>query len=332
MSGLRSRRPAPADLQIDVYDTPDRERELVEIRSGLLATPRETEPKFFYDDVGSMLFEAITEQPEYYQTRTERALLESVAPGIVERTGISELVELGAGNASKTRVLLDAMAQAGQLQLYVPFDFSEGMLRRVAGELVQEYPGLRVHGVVADFTESMYEIPAGIDARLVAFLGGTIGNFTPTNAAHLLRRLAVRMQRGDWFLLGTDLIKDVQRLEAAYNDAAGVTAEFNKNVLRVLNARLGGNFDPECFRHRAFYDWRRHWIEMRLVSTVAQTVQLPGLDLELHLRRGEEIRTEISAKYDERRVEALLERGGFELVEWHTDPEALFALSLARRR
>jgi L-histidine N-alpha-methyltransferase len=320
------------ELQIDVYETADPARELEEIRAGLLRTPRETDPKYFYDDLGSALFESICELPEYYQTRTEHALLQSIAPGIVERTGIAELVELGAGNASKTRVLLDAMADAGALQLYVPFDFSAGILRRVAGELVAEYPGLRVHGVVADFTETMYEIPAGVDERLVAFLGGTIGNFTPADAARFLRRLAARMRRGDWLLLGTDLIKDVRRLEAAYDDAAGVTAEFNKNVLRVLNARLGGDFDPDRFRHRAFYDRRRHWIEMRLVSTAAQRVHLPVIDLELQLGRGEEIRTEISTKYDRSRAGALLENGGFDLVEWHTDPESLFALSLARRR
>jgi L-histidine N-alpha-methyltransferase len=332
MRGLRSRRPAPAELQIDVYGTPDPERELADIRECLLASPARPSRNTSTTTSARCCSRRSPSNPSTYQTRTEHALLETVAPGIVERTGISELVELGAGNASKTRVLLDAMTQAGQLQLYVPFDFSEGMLRRVAGEIVQEYPGLRVHGVVADFTEAMYEIPR---ASMRVWSPSSAGR-SATSRRRTRRACCDGSRRACsaaiWFLLGTDLVKDVQRLEAAYNDAAGVTAEFNKNVLRVLNARVGGNFDPERFRHRAFYNRRQRWIEMRLVSTVAQRVQLPAIDLELRLRAGEEIRTEISAKYDQRRVEALLERGGFDLVEWHTDPESLFALTLARRR
>jgi len=324
--------PDPAGAVVEVLPAPDPRRELRAVRDGLLRSPRETDPKYFYDDRGSELFELICELPEYYPTRTERLLLQRIAPGIVTRTGAAELVELGAGNAAKTRILLDAMARTGKLRLYVPFDFSEGMLRRVAGELMQEYPGLRVHGVVGDFTESMSELPVGHDSRLVAFLGGTIGNFRPPEAERFLRRAAACMRPGDWLLLGTDLIKDIARLEAAYNDSAGVTAEFNRNVLRVLDERFGADFDPDAFAHRAFYDSEHHWIEMRLVSLRAQRVRIPGLDLDLRFQPGDEIRTEISAKYDRRRVEALLGASGFDLVEWHTDPEALFALTLARRR
>lgn len=302
-----------------------------EIRDGLRRTPREIAPKYFYDDRGSELFERICELPEYYQTRTEAALLGRIAPGIVARTHPSELVELGPGAAVKTRLLLDAMSRAGHLERFVPFDFSEGIVRRVAAELVREYPGMRIHAVVGDFMQQLGELPPAVGARLVIFLGGTIGNFRPAEAERFLCTLAARMHPGDGFLLGTDLVKDPARLVAAYDDAAGVTAEFNKNALRVLNRMLDGDFDPEAFRHRAVYDTRNHWIEMRLVSLQPQHVRLPGLALEMDLARGEEILTEISAKYDRPRVEELLRRSGFELVEWCTDPEGLFALSLARR-
>jgi L-histidine N-alpha-methyltransferase len=305
---------------------------LAEIRRDLLRTPREIAPKNFYDDRGSHLFEAICELPEYYQTRTESALLRLHAERIVQRTGACELVELGAGSAIKTRWLLDAMARAGRLAEYVPFDFSEGMVRRVARELADEYPGVHVHGIVGDFVQQLDQLPpARHRDRLVIFLGGTIGNFRPEEARDLLARLATRMRPGEFFLLGTDLVKDPARLEAAYDDAAGVTAQFDLNVLYVLNRLLGGDFEPSTFRHRAFYDRERRWIEMRLVSTRAQIVHLPAIDLVLHLAAGEEIRTEISAKYDRPSATRLLGDAGFAMVEWYTDPENLFALSLARR-
>lgn len=325
-------RQAP-EIVVDVqHRDPDPSQLLAEIRRGLLERPPETNPKWFYDDRGSALFEAICATPEYYPTRTERALLAHLAPRIAARTGAVELVELGPGNAQKTRLLLDAMARTGALGRYVPLDVSESMLRRVAIELVREYPGVRVHAVVADFMEELADLPAPAGERLVAFLGGTIGNFRPDEARRFLQRLGASMQPGDHFLLGTDLVKDVTVLEAAYDDAAGVTAEFNRNVLRVLNRLLGGDFDPEGFAHRAFYDRASDWIEMRLVSGRQQEVQLPAIDLELRFARGDEIRTEISAKYDRPRVAALLDAGGFDLVEWWTDPQNYFALSLALRR
>lgn len=302
------------------------------IRRALMRAPREIAPKWFYDDTGSELFERICTLPEYYPTRTERAILSNHAAGIVARTGAGELVELGPGAATKTRLLLDAMSKAGTLRRFVAFDFSETMVRRVAHELVREYENLRVIGVVGDFMEQLPELPQDdAGARLVAFLGGTIGNFRPAEARDFLQRVAARMRRGDYFLLGTDLVKDVARLEAAYDDSAGVTAAFNKNILRVLNRMLDGDFDPDAFRHRAFYDPVQHWIEMRLVSERAQTVHLPGIELELHLRAGEEIRTEISSKFDRPRVQQLLGGCGFRLLEWYSDPEQLFALSLAQR-
>jgi L-histidine N-alpha-methyltransferase len=310
----------------------DPRRNLDAIRDGLLRPLPETDPKYFYDDRGSALFEAICELPEYYQTRTEHALLRRIAPALVDTTGVADLVELGAGAALKTRVLLDAMAEAGSLRRFVPFDYSEWIVRRVAHELVDEYPGLHVHGVVADFVEQMGQLPAPLDTpRLVLFLGGTIGNFEPGRAACFLRRLASCLRPGDFFLLGTDLVKDRARLEAAYNDRAGITAEFNRNVLHVLNAELDGDFDPQAFAHRAFYDPERRWIEMRLVAARRSRVHLPALELDLGFAPGDEIRTEISAKYDRAAVGSLLASAGFRLLEWHTDPERLFALSLARR-
>lgn len=321
----------PDRIRIDYHrDGREDQAFLDELRASLAETPRRIPSKYFYDERGSELFEAICELPEYYPTRAERAILERHAGEIVRASGCSELVELGSGAATKTRLLLDAMAEAGTLELYVPFDVSEEMVARVARELAEHYPGLRVHGVVGDFMTHLGKIPEG-GCRLAAFLGGTIGNLQPEDARAFLARLARRLDPGDGLLLGTDLIKDPAVIEAAYDDGAGVTAEFNKNILRVVNRLTGGDFDPDSFRHRAFYDRERHRIEMRLVAERAQQVRLPALDLTLELREGEEILTEISTKYDRPKVETLLERAGFELERWYTDPDGLFALSLARR-
>ncbi len=318
-------------IRIEVALSPQRpEEELAAIRAGLTANPRWISPRYFYDDRGSELFEAICELPEYYQTRTERKILADSADAIVAESGAGDLVELGSGASTKTRVLLDAIARAGRLRLYVPFDVSEGIVRRVVGELVGEYPGLRVHGVIGDFMTHLDRIPEGRN-RLCIFLGGTIGNFRPPEAAAFLREVAAQLNPGEYFLLGTDLIKEVTRIEAAYDDAQGVTAEFNLNALRVLNRLLGGDFDLEGFEHHAFYRTERHRIEMWLRSVRAQTVHLPRIDLDLELAQGEEIRTEISTKYDRPMVEALLAGAGFTLTNWMTDPANLFALSLARR-
>jgi L-histidine N-alpha-methyltransferase len=318
-------------VRIDVYDGEARAAsELEELRQALLRSPREIPAKFLYDDYGSELFERITELPEYYQTRTERKLLTAIADRVVAVTRAEELVEIGAGAATKTRVLLDAMQRAGTLRLYVPVDVAEGTMRRVAEELVAEYPGLAVHGVVGDFMTQLEAIPEG-GRRLVIFLGSTIGNLLPAEAERFLRRLHRQMAPGDHFLLGVDLVKPVDRLEAAYNDSAGVTAEFNRNILRVVNRMTGGDFDPEAFRHRAFYDRAHDWIDVRLVSERDQRVHLPALGLEFEVRQSEEIHTEISAKYDRERTEALLTKSGFEPLEWYTDPERLFGLSLAKR-
>jgi len=320
---------SPPRLKVDVV--PEDPRALLEsLREGLTRSPREISPRFFYDDVGSRLFEEITRLPEYYPTRTEEIILRACAEDVVARSRPETLIELGPGAAVKTRLLLDAMQKAGSLRGYVPFDVSESMVRRVANELLGEYVDLEVHGVVADFAEHLDRLPRR-SRQLCIFLGGTIGNFRPAEAAHFLRRLARRLSPGDHFLLGTDLVKPIARLEAAYNDAAGVTAQFNRNVLRVVNRLTGGNFDPERFEHRAVYNVKAAWIEMWLRSTERQSVTLPGIDLEFTIDRGEEILTEVSAKYDRPRVDALVAAAGLEQVAFYTDPENLFALSLSRK-
>jgi L-histidine N-alpha-methyltransferase len=346
-------------------------RDRDELRAALLRSPREIPSRFFYDDRGSRLFERITELPEYYQTRTEHALLRAIADRVAAAARASQLVEIGSGAATKTRVLLDAMARAGRLLLYVPVDVAEGTMRRVAEELTAEYPELAVHGVVADFNEDLSLLPlfgpeasgrasgaaaagnagpeggrepSGVGGgagamggviggqRLVIFLGGTLGNLKPKEAREFLATRRREMAAGDHFLLGVDLVKPVARLEAAYNDAAGITAEFNRNILRVANqVAEGGDFEPGTFSHRAFYDAGQRWIEMRLRSERRQRVHLPGIGLELDLERGEEIRTEISAKFDRASTEALLTGAGLEPVAWFSDPERLFGLALARR-
>jgi len=308
----------------------DPEAVLRQLRQRLLRRPREIPARFFYDDAGSRLFERITELPEYYQTRTEERILRESAADIVARTGAEELIELGSGAATKTRVLLDAMRAAGRLRRYVPFDVSEGIMRRVAMELLEEYPELQVHAVVADFTEHLDGIPEG-SGQLCIFLGGTIGNFTGPEARRFLGEVAGQMRPGGCLLLGTDLIKDPRRLEAAYNDAEGVTAAFNRNALRVLNRKLDGDFDPEAFEHRAPYNAAEHRIEMWLRSRRRQRVRLPRIDLDFTLEEGEEILTEISVKYDRALAAALLAGAGFRPVAFYTDPEQLFALTLARK-
>ncbi len=307
-----------------------RDRDLEDLRRGLSRRPLAIPSRFFYDDRGSALFERITTLPEYYQTRTEAALLARIAPAVAAAGRARTLVELGAGAATKTRHLLDALRAAGTLRCFVPIDVAEGTMRRVAEELVGEYPGLVVHGLVGDFLHELRELP-GETPHLVIFLGGTIGNLRREEARHFLRLVAAAMSPGDHFLLGVDLVKPVERVVAAYNDSQGVTAEFNRNILRVVNELTGGDFQAEAFDHRAFYDPEKDRIEARLVARSPQTVELPELGLRLEIAAGEEIHTEISAKFDRPRIEALLAEAGLEPVAWHTDPEGLFALALSRK-
>ena len=307
--------------------------------AGLTATPKSLPPKWFYDAQGSALFEKITELPEYYPTRAERAILRAVAPEIAALTGAATLVELGSGSSEKTRLLLSALRDAGTLRGYVPVDVSESALAAAGDALTAEYPGLAVHAVVADFEKYLGVPPdqgkgttAGDDnggPRLVAFLGSTIGNMVPAERAVFLRRVRAQLRPGDAFLLGTDLVKDPAVLVAAYDDSAGVTAAFNKNVLAVLNAELGADFDLDAFDHVAVWDAGREWIEMRLRAASPQTVRVAGLDLTVRFAAGEEMRTEVSAKFRRSGVAAELAAAGFETRCWWTDDADQFGLSLA---
>jgi L-histidine N-alpha-methyltransferase len=302
-----------------------------DVQRGLTARVKDIPPKWFYDDRGSALFDAITRVEEYYPTRRERVILEARAPEIASRTNADTLVELGSGTSEKTRVLLDGLRSAGTLRRFVPFDVSKRTLHDAAAAIEKEYAGIDVQPVVGDFTLDLDSIPKG-GRRLVVFLGGTIGNLLPDARSIFLRDIAAMLDPDDFLLLGTDLVKDVARLEAAYDDAQGVTAEFNKNVLRVMNRELDADFDVNAFEHVAVFDTEREWIEMRLRSTRAQTVHVRALELDVEFAAGEEMRTEVSAKFTRARVERELHAAGMELVEWWTDPDDDFALSLARLR
>ena len=298
---------------------------LAEVAEGLAAPQKELPPKYFYDQRGSELFEEITRLPEYYQTRTERALLEECMPALTAELGTRTMIELGAGSAEKSRVILNAMRAAGTAELYVPIDVSATFLAQTAARLRREYPRLLVEPAVADISED-FTLPRRVPSpALVAFLGGTIGNFYPSAAIRLLTRVRAAMAPSDRFLMGVDLRKDVARIEAAYNDAQGVTAEFNRNMLRVINHELGADFDPRAFEHRAFYERSSHRIEMHLVSRRAQQVTIPGIG-EVGFSAGESLRTEISAKYDRPSVAALFGAAGLAIEAWRTDADRLFAL------
>jgi L-histidine N-alpha-methyltransferase len=299
-------------------------------RRGLTATPKDLPPKWFYDDRGSELFDEITRLPEYYPTRTERSILLERAADIVAASGADTLVELGSGTSEKTRILLDAFHGADRLRAFVPFDVSEATLRDAAAQVATEYPGVGVHAVVGDFERHLPHVPTA-GTRTVAFLGGTIGNFAPGPRARFLAALAATLRPGETLLLGTDLVKEEERLVRAYDDAAGVTAAFNKNVLQVLNRELGAAFDDDAFDHVAVWDPDEEWIEMRLRARHELRVAVPALDLHVEFTAGEEMRTEISAKFREEKVARELAAAGFELAEWWTDPAGDFALSLARR-
>jgi len=315
------------DITVDVHLSPGYVAETLrsDVLAGLLATPKSLPPKWFYDARGSELFERITELPEYYPTRAERQILATYAPEIASVTGARSLVELGSGSSEKTRLLLDAL----QVREFVPLDVSATALRESAAAIAQEYPGLAVHGVVGDFTEHLDLLP-GDRPRLVAFLGGTIGNLVPGERAKFLASVRSVLFEGEWLLLGTDLVKDPAVLVRAYDDSAGVTAEFNRNVLRVLNRELNGDFDVEAFEHVALWDAEAEWIEMRLRATRAMRVRLAGLDLDVTFAAGEELHTEVSAKFTRPRVETELAEAGFELTRWLTDSAGRFAVSLAR--
>ncbi len=320
-----------APVAVDVHLTPDHAAQALreDVLVGLTARPRWLPPKWFYDARGSELFEQITRLPEYYPTRAERAILLHRADELAERTSARSLVELGSGSSEKTRLLLDSLRGHGSLEEFVPLDVSETALREAVDAIVADYPGLKVHGVVGDFTAHLDGLPGG-SPRLVAFLGGTIGNLLPDERRVFLKGVRSVLEPGEWLLLGTDLVKDPETLVRAYDDAAGVTAQFNLNVLHVLNRELAADFPVESFTHVARWDPENEWIEMRLRAEHPMTVRIPAVDLELDLAEGEEIRTEISAKFRRERVQDEVADAGFHLDAWWTDSGNRFALSLAR--
>ena len=295
---------------------------------GLQSDEKSIPPVWFYDERGSQLFEDITELPEYYPTRAERALLEKYAASIAERSKADTLVELGAGSCSKTRVLLTALQQAGTLTRYVPFDVSDEFLRGATSALCVEYEDLDVHLVIGDFHHHLSEIPTE-GRRLVAFLGGTIGNLNPAQRARFFFDLNCTMSSDDSLLLGADLVKDRARLVAAYDDAAGVTADFNRNVLYVLNEQLGADFDPDRFRHVALWNEDEQWIEMRLRAEEATVVSLAGAGITVRFEKGEDLLTEISAKFTPAQIEQELAEAGFVVDGLWGAEEGEFLLVLA---
>jgi L-histidine N-alpha-methyltransferase len=301
-----------------------------DVRAGLTASPKTLPPKWFYDERGSKLFDEITRLAEYYPTRTERSILTAHAAQIAEFSQAETLVELGSGTSEKTRLLLDALRSAGTLKGYVGFDVDETTLSQAGALLAAEYPGLRVEGVVGDFE---HHVPllrgTGSGRRMIAFLGSTIGNLEPEPRAAFLRDVRAALRPEDCFLLGVDLVKDTGRLVAAYDDAAGVTAEFNRNVLRVINANLGADFDPDAFEHVARWDPRHERIEMRLRAVHEMDVTIPALDLTVHFDAGEEVRTEVSTKFREKPLALELDAAGLAQQRFFTDEAGDFGLSLS---
>ncbi len=308
----------------------EQRRVALEVRRSLTAALPWLPSRYFYDERGSLLFDEITRLPEYYLTRTETAILERAAPGLAERVRAEELVELGSGFSQKIRLLLQALTRTGRLRRVALLDVSREALRHSLDRIEEAFPGLETRAVVGDFLDDLEGGLGPGGGRLLAFLGSTIGNVHPAEVPGFLARVRACLEPGDAFLLGVDLVKDPERLEAAYNDGAGVTAEFNRNILRVMNARVGSDFDPTAFEHRAFYDAERAWIEMRLRCRRPTEVRVPAADLRLRFSRGDEIRTEISCKYTRASLQACTRGTGLSVAEWHTDPEDLFAVALLR--
>jgi L-histidine N-alpha-methyltransferase len=305
-----------------------REQLRLDALRGLTTRPKVLSPKWFYDERGSALFEAITRLPEYYLTSREREILQQRNAEIAAVTHAQTLIELGSGTSEKTRLLLRSLTRTGELRCFVPFDVDEATLQLSAETLSTSYPDLRIAAVVGDFERDLAFLPSG-GRRLIAFLGSTIGNLDPVGRAQFFSNLASQMLPGDALLLGTDLVKDVERLLAAYNDSQGVTAEFNRNVLLFLNRELGADFVPSKFEHVARFDTQHEWIEMILRSSAQQRVRLPKLGIEVLFDEGEEMRTEISTKFRRDTVERELGEANLEVIRWWTDSQGDYALSLS---
>ncbi len=326
-SGLMTMR-----YRADAYtDEADKRRTLEEdVRRGLTANPKTLPPKYFYDAIGSKLFEDITKLPEYYLTRTEAGLLEKLAPALMRELAPRDIVELGAGSAAKTRWLFDACNGLPEPLRYVPIDVDEPTIRAGAARLIADYPFLHVRALVADFERHLEHVPPPVGRRLVLFLGSTIGNLDPPARQRLLTEVrALLHSKEDRFLVGLDLVKDVTVLEAAYNDASGVTREFNRNILEVVNRGVGADFRPSAFQHVASYDEAAARIEMHLVPRSTQQVRLGRLGLTIRVSPGESIRTERCYKFSRASAQAMLEDAGLRLERWHVDPDDYFALAVA---
>ncbi len=316
-------------LRIDEYGAESLQSQLRrDVDQGLAGLPKSLPSKYFYDDHGSRLFDAICDLPEYYPTRTEQALLERIADEVIQLAHPSHLIELGSGASRKTRVLLDALTRVRPAAWYVPIDVSGGMLRRSAAALRRAYPRLHVHGVVGDYERHLRHIPPA-ERRLAVFLGSTIGNFTPEGAVDFLDHLARHLAPGDSLLLGVDLVKPVEILNAAYNDSSGVTAEFNLNVLRVINRELRADFELARFAHLAFFNREASQIEMHLQARRAHEVDVAGIGRSVHFDAGETIRTEISRKFTRASTTAMLAAAGFAVTRWYASENDYFALALA---
>ncbi|MBD0338004.1 MAG: L-histidine N(alpha)-methyltransferase [Thermoleophilia bacterium] len=323
------RRLAPTvDVEVLLTSEDRRQALLHDVATGLTRTPKDLPPKWFYDERGSELFAEITRLPEYYLTRRERAILAERVHEIAADTRADTLVELGSGTSEKTRFLLDGLGAAGVLRRFVALDVSEATLRESAARIAGEYPGVMVTAIVGDFDRHLGAIPPG-GRRLIAFLGSSIGNFGPVERSRFLATAQATLEEGDALLVGVDLVKEPERLVAAYDDRSGVTAEFNRNVLRVVNRELGADFRPECFDHVARWDAAGEWVELALRSRVDQRVRIPGAGLTVEFARGEELRTEISAKFRPEGVRAELAAAGFEPARFWTDAQDDFALALA---
>lgn len=299
-----------------------------DVLEGMRKTPKSLPPRWFYDSVGSDLFDQITRLPEYYPTRAEAEILRARAAQVASATGADTLVELGSGTSEKTRMLLDALQKRGSLRKFVPFDVDAGMLAAAGAVIQREYPNVEIAAVCGDFEEHLAEIPGG-GQRLFVFLGSTIGNLTPGPRAQFLASLASVLRPGDSLLLGTDLVKDVSRLVRAYDDAAGVTARFNRNVLAVINRELDADFDVDAFTHVARWNAAEERIEMWLRAEDPQRVRVAALDLIVEFAAGEEMLTEVSCKFHAEAVAAELAAAGLRRTRWWTDDAGDFGLSLA---
>jgi L-histidine N-alpha-methyltransferase len=320
---------APITVAIHTLGSHSRQDLIDDVVKGLTQSPKILPPRWFYDERGSDLFDRITELPEYYQTRTEMEILQRHAPDVVARTRAASIVELGAGSCTKSRVLIKAAKGMGTLSTFVPFDISETTIRRSASELVEEYKDLTIYCVAGVFDEHLDQIPR-FGSQLIVFLGSTIGNFSAEETRVFLANVRRLMQPGDFFLLGVDLVKAEPVMVAAYDDAAGVTAEFNLNVLTRLNRELSANFDLRAFEHVAVWNAEMSRIEMHIRSVKDQTVNIPAAGLVIDFAAGELLRTEICTKYTRDRTERMLTEAGMEVIDWYTDPRQQFGLTLAR--